>query len=134
MVRVAPATNRMASLCSPDSTRVLPHQPRPTIAALIIADSFGSVAGLRLHRHHDATNRPEQRILTSAYVPQPFASSHAVNRDGCYGQVDCGDQADIERIDGQDEPDRQHDLDDASDIHPGCGRPEFRRDEEAERL
>src|SRR5580704_4342357 len=36
MVRVVPATNLIASLFSADSTRVLPHQPSPTIPALII--------------------------------------------------------------------------------------------------
>src|SRR5688572_29930416 len=36
LVRVAPATNRILSLVPwTASTRVLPHQPRPTIAALI---------------------------------------------------------------------------------------------------
>jgi len=35
-VRVAPATKRMASLFSEASTSVLPHQPSPTMAALII--------------------------------------------------------------------------------------------------
>ena len=34
-VRVVAATNRIASLPSTDSTSVFPHQPRPTIAALI---------------------------------------------------------------------------------------------------
>ena len=33
---VAPATKRIASLFSADSTSVLPHQPSPTMAALII--------------------------------------------------------------------------------------------------
>src|ERR1700733_14686061 len=36
IVRVVPATKRITSLFSADSTSVLPHQPRPTIPALIM--------------------------------------------------------------------------------------------------
>src|SRR5262249_61628269 len=38
-VRVAPATKRIASLFAADSTSVLPHQPSPTMAALIIGET-----------------------------------------------------------------------------------------------
>jgi hypothetical protein len=38
-VRVAPATKQIASLFAADSTSVLPHQPRPTMAALIIGET-----------------------------------------------------------------------------------------------
>jgi hypothetical protein len=39
--------------------------------------------------------------------------------------VDCADQAGIDRIDGQDERDRQPDLDSAGDIHPIAGGLNF---------
>src|SRR5881628_1116005 len=53
-VRVAPATNRIKSLPCADSTRVLPHHPRPTMAALIMTNL------LQLSARYSKLNRPQK--------------------------------------------------------------------------
>jgi hypothetical protein len=62
-VRVAPATKRMASLapCT-DSTSVLPHQPSPTNAALIMV--FLSLPG-RFNRRVRRSKRRSEHALAS---------------------------------------------------------------------
>src|ERR1051326_3071740 len=60
IVRVAPATNRMKSLPWTDSTRVLPHQPKPTMAALIIYYST-LLCGNNLKSDESCTSNPEIR-------------------------------------------------------------------------
>src|SRR5204862_7036833 len=61
IVRVVPATKRMSSLAAgpalSDSTRVFPHHPRPTIAALIMAGAS------ELHARERHGSGPNERKL-----------------------------------------------------------------------
>src|SRR4029077_20128595 len=105
-VRVVPETKRITSLFSAASTSVLPHQPSPTMPALIITTNSSNQRvvqqkpmihqvrarrGLRSadpsyhdlgpgqHGEDDAAQHPDHAILDAADHPDPLFS-HLVGR------------------------------------------------------
>src|SRR5262249_6863804 len=59
--------------------------------------------GRRLHRHHDAADRPEERVLAAADVPQPLALAVAPCRPRRDEQEDGGEDGGIGRVDAENE-------------------------------
>src|SRR5664280_2475578 len=85
------------------------------------SDGLGSApdaAGvIGVHGHDPAADRPEQAEFEAADIPQPFAGDliDADRGDQKVGGHYCGADG---GVDAEDQPDRQHDLDGAGQIHP----------------
>jgi hypothetical protein len=88
----------------------------------------------RMQRDREAAQRPEQRILAAADIPQPLAGRDPMHRDAGDHEMQEAQRSHEHGEDAENQPDREYRLDHAGDIHPKRRRLKLGRDEKAQRL